>query len=93
MNKEQLVSALARRNHTTIPAARGFLDSFTALVTQSLASGEKVRLSGFGVFEPRLSAPRTGRNPKTNTPVPIPSRRCVVFHPGSALRSAVGGDA
>ena len=69
--------------------------SATAIIAGShthfvfLADGEKVQIIGFGTFEPRERAPRTGRNPKTNTPVPIPAKRVPFFKPGKPLKKMV----
>ena len=54
-----------------------------------LASGEQVKLSGFGNFELRTKSQRPGRNPKTGEDIPIKARRVVTFKPGQKFKSRV----
>ena len=61
------------------------LDSITA----ALAAGDKVQLVGFGTFEVRERAARTGRNPQTGEDIAIAARSVPVFKPGKALKDAV----
>ena len=58
-------------------------------LSDSLISGDPVRLSGFGNFELRNKAERPGRNPKTGEEVPVSARRVVTFRAGQKLRSQV----
>ena len=58
-------------------------------IVESLASEDKVQLVGFGAFEVKKRAERTGRNPKTKEPIPIPASQVPVFKPGKALKDAV----
>ena len=58
-------------------------------LSDSLISGNPVRLSGFGNFELRNKAERPGRNPKTGEEVPVSARRVVTFRAGQKLRSQV----
>ena len=58
-------------------------------LSDSLISGDPVRLSGFGNFELRDKNERPGRNPKTGEEVPVSARRVVTFRAGQKLRSKV----
>ena len=58
-------------------------------LSESLISGDPVRLSGFGNFELRDKNERPGRNPKTGEEVPVSARRVVTFRSGQKLRSQV----
>ncbi len=69
--------------------AKRFVDSFYQLIAKSLASGEHVRLSGFGNFILRDKAARPGRNPKTVEEVEISARRVVTFRAGQKLKARV----
>lgn len=64
------------------------INSFLSNITQQLSQGNRVQLSGFGTFELKERAPRTGRNPHTGEPVPIPARFIPSFEPGEALKRA-----
>ena len=69
--------------------ARELVDTFFEDMRVSLASGEQVKLSGFGNFDLRDKNQRTGRNPKTGGEIPITARRVVTFHPGLKLKGRV----
>ena len=72
---------------TKLPARA--LDGFEKGVTNSLKRGKKVTLVGFGTFDARKRAARTGRNPQTGATVKIPARNVVVFKAGSKLKEAI----
>ena len=61
-------------------------------ICESLAKGEKVKLSSFGSFEVRAKGERIGRNPKTGIEVPIEPRRVMVFKPSNVLKARINGD-
>ncbi|RKW41658.1 MAG: integration host factor subunit alpha, partial [Moraxella sp.] len=58
-------------------------------ISQSLADGKEVKLSGFGNFELRDKKTRPGRNPKTGEEVPVKARRVVTFKAGQKLRGEI----
>ena len=59
------------------------------LISERLAAGEEVKLTGFGNFNTRMKAPRPGRNLHTGETVPIAARRVVTFHASQRLKEAV----
>ncbi len=69
--------------------ARELVDSFFEDLRAALASGEQVKLSGFGNFDLRDKNQRPGRNPKTGEEIPISARRVVTFRPGQKLKARV----
>ncbi|WP_428103443.1 integration host factor subunit alpha [Candidatus Rariloculus sp.] len=69
--------------------ARELVDSFFEDLRAALASGEQVKLSGFGNFDLRDKNQRPGRNPKTGEEIPITARRVVTFRPGQKLKARV----
>ena len=69
--------------------ARELVDSFFEDLRSALASGEQVKLSGFGNFDLRDKNQRPGRNPKTGEEIPISARRVVTFRPGQKLKARV----
>ncbi len=69
--------------------ARELVDSFFEDLRTALASGEQVKLSGFGNFDLRDKNQRPGRNPKTGEEIPISARRVVTFRPGQKLKARV----
>jgi integration host factor subunit alpha len=59
---------------------------------QSLASGENVKISGFGNFVVKEKKPRTGRNPQTGNPITISGRKVINFKVSQILKKAVNPD-
>ena len=88
MNKSQLVDALADRLGDR-KAAASAVDALLQIVVDTVRSGDSVSLAGFGVFESRARAARTGRNPRTGESVDVPATTVPAFRPGTAFRSAV----
>ena len=64
-------------------------DAAIDVITAALADGDKVQLVGFGSFEVKSRAARTGRNPRTKEVVEIPASKVPVFKAGKALKDAV----
>ena len=91
MNKSQLVDALADRLGDRKAAATA-VDALLQIVVDTVRSGDSVSLAGFGVFESRARAARTGRNPRTGESVAVPATTVPAFRPGTGFRSAVAGD-
>ena len=89
MNKSELVEVIAQKSRLTKKDCEAALNALIAAITDSLKSGDRVTLVGFGVFEVKQRAARTARNPKTNEPVAIPASKLPMFKPGKALKEAV----
>ena len=89
MNKRDLVAAMAEKSGLSRKNCEAALDAFVAATGDALQTGDKVHLVGFGTFEVKERAARTGRNPKTKEPVDIPASKQPVFRPGKALKGAV----
>ena len=69
--------------------ARELVELFFEELRAALASGEQIKLSGFGNFDLRDKNQRPGRNPKTGKEIPITARRVVTFRPGQKLKARV----
>ena len=91
MNKSQLVDALADRLGDRKAAATA-VDALLQIVVDTVRSGDSVSLAGFGVFESRARAARTGRNPRTGETVAVPATTVPAFRPGTGFRNAVAGE-
>ena len=61
-------------------------------ISDSVASGETVKLSSFGTFTVRKKGQRMGRNPKTGVEVPISPRRVIVFKASGIMKQRINGD-
>ena len=91
MTKTELISAMAAECGLSKTDAGKALDAFMHQATVALASGEKVILAGFGVFEVKERAERTGRNPQTKEEILIPASRTPSFKPGKPLKEVMKG--
>ena len=89
MNKAQLVAAMAENAGMTKKDAEKALAAFEAVVTTSLQKGEKIQLVGFGTFEVRERAARTGINPQSGAKIKIAASKNPVFKAGKALKDSV----
>ena len=89
MNKEELISAMAKESGLTKADARKALDAFMSSVKKTVAKNDKVTLVGFGSFEVVQRKAREGRDPRTGKPIKIPAKKVVKFKAGSTLSSAV----
>lgn len=89
MNKAELVGSVAEKAELTKKEAERVVNAVLSSLESALSRGEKVQLVGFGTFEVRERAARTGRNPKTGEEINIPATRIPAFKAGKALRDAV----
>jgi len=89
MTKKEVVSAIAERTGLTKKDSEAALNAFTNVVVEELKKGGSVQLIGFGSFEVRERAARTGLNPRTKEPVTIPATKVPAFKAGKAFKDAV----
>jgi len=89
MNKQDLVLSLSQNAGLSRQDSEIALNAIFQSISEELISGGKVQITGFGTFEAKQRAPRTGRDPKKNLPVKILARRVPYFTPSSVLRTAV----
>lgn len=89
MNKTELIAAMAEASGLTKKDCESALTAFTGAVETALKSGDKVQLVGFGSFEVKERAARTGRNPATKQTIEIPASKAPVFKAGKALKDAI----
>ena len=90
MNKTELIAAAAQSAGVSKKDAERVLNAALEQITATLVSGDKVQLSGFGIFEVKDREARVGRNPRTKEAVEIPATRTPVFKPSKALKDTVG---
>ena len=89
MKKAELISAIAAKSGLSKKDSEKALTATFEAIQQALVSGEKVQLVGFGIFDVKDRAARTGRNPKTKEVIQIPATRTPQFKAGKALKDAV----
>lgn len=89
MNKTELIAVVANEAEITIKQAGEILEKYIEVVTETLASGEKVVITGFGTFEVRTRVERTGKNPRTGETIIVPEQKSPAFKAGKLLKDAV----
>ena len=89
MTKSDLVSAVAEKVSFTKKDTEIIINATLDAVTEALVAGDKVQLVGFGTFEVRDRAARTGVNPQTHEKITIAASRAPAFKAGKALKEAV----
>jgi len=87
MGKKDFTSNMARAAGITHLQAQKAFGALLAAVKESLRSGRKVNLSGFGSFEIKVREARQGRNPKTGAAISIPRKKRIKFTPSRLFKS------
>lgn len=89
MKKTELVAAVAEKAALSKKDADAAVSAVVDAVVEALKKGDKVSLVGFGTFEVRERAARTGLNPQTKQQITIPATKAPVFKAGKAFKEAV----
>lgn len=89
MNKTELISIVAEKTNLTRKVTEELVDTLFGTIEETLVTGEKVVLSGFGTFEVRTRVARTGRNPRSGEDISIPEQKTPAFKAGKVLKDAV----
>ena len=89
MNKVELVAAVVEKTGLAKKDAEKAVAAVLDSVKEAVAKGDKVQLVGFGTFEVRARAARTGLNPQTKETINIPASKAPVFKAGKAFKDAV----
>jgi DNA-binding protein HU-beta len=91
MNKRDLIDAIAGRmgdKKTATEAVNAVLDT----IQSAVAKGDKVAITGFGVFEKSVRPARTARNPATGAAIKVPKTSVPKFRAGADFKAMVNGD-
>ena len=89
MNKTELVANVAEKASLTKKDAEKAVNALFSSIEEALVKKDKVQMIGFGTFEVKARAARTGRNPQTGDEIKIPASKNPVFKAGKALKEAV----
>jgi DNA-binding protein HU-beta len=89
MNKSELIDAMAAGAGISKAQAKSALDAFTGAVTDTLSSGGKLTLIGFGTFSVSERSAREGRNPQTGATIKIAAKKVARFKAGADLDSKI----
>jgi DNA-binding protein HU-beta len=89
MNKTELVAVVAEKSGLTKKDAERVVSATFETITAQLMKGEKVQISGFGIFEVKEREARVGRNPRTKEAIEIPASKAPAFKPSKALKDTI----
>ena len=91
MNKVELIASIAEKTGLTKKDSEKALNAVICTLTGALVKEEKIAIAGFGTFEVRHKAARTGKNPPTGAASKIAASKAPAFKAGKALKDAVAG--
>lgn len=89
MNKAELIDAIAKQCDLSKKKVTDVVETLTETIQNSLKKGEKVAIMGFGSFEVKTRAARTGRNPQTGKTIKIKAKKVPKFNAGAELKKKV----
>lgn len=89
MNKNELIAAITQQSGLSKKDAEKFYGTFSDVIMDTLANGDKVQLVGFGTFESKDRQARKGHNPLTHEPIEIAACKAPTFKPGKAFKDAL----
>jgi integration host factor subunit alpha len=89
MIKSDLRDLIFRKVGLSKAEAREMIEVIFEVMKDALKGGEKVQITGFGVFSLRRKKERIGRDPKTGKEIKIPSRRVLTFRPSRLLKQKI----
>ena len=89
MNKTELIAAVAAKTGITKKDAESIVSATFDTIAQELKKGEKIQVSGFGIFEVKEREARVGRNPRTKEAIQIPATKTPAFKASKTLKDAV----
>ena len=89
MNKPDLIAATAEKSGISKKDTERVINAALDTIVATLSQGERVQLSGFGIFEAKTREARVGRNPRTKQSIQIPATRTPVFKASKALKDIV----
>jgi DNA-binding protein HU-beta len=89
MNKSELIAAIAEQANLSKADAGRSLEALIKTIETTLKAGDSIALVGFGSFEVKARAARTGRNPQTGREITIAAANVPSFKPGKGLKDAV----
>lgn len=89
MNKTELIAITAEKSGITKKDAERVVNAALDTIVATMSKGERVQLSGFGIFEAKTREARVGRNPRTKQTIEIPATRTPVFKASKALKDII----
>jgi integration host factor subunit alpha len=91
LTRAEIAEAINRKLGLSRSESLAMVESILAHMSEALAKGENLKISGFGTFLLRDKGQRVGRNPKTGVEVPITPRRVLTFRASQMLKARISG--
>ena len=92
MTKADIIEKLHTATGLSKKDSATMMESVFTIMKESLEAGETIKISGFGVFEPKQKNARRGRNPQTGEAITIEARKVLTFKPSSVLKQSINGN-
>lgn len=89
VSKKDVIAEVATRSEETVKVTEKVVNNTFDVISEKMAEGQEVHISGFGNFKITERAERQGRNPATGAAITIPARKVPVFKPAKALKESV----
>ena len=89
MNKAEVIATMAETSGVSKKDTEQVLNAFIATVQKTLKQNGKVQIPGFGSFEVRERAARSGRNPLTGEAIEIAAAKVPAFKAGKGLKDSI----
>ena len=91
MTKKDIATKIAEEHSLTAKQAAAVVDTIIDTIETAVADGDKVTIPGFGTFEVRERAARTGRNPSTGETIEVSASKAPAFKAGRTFKNRVNG--
>ncbi len=92
MKRSDIVRSMqVRFKHMRANDAAAILDTISDQMIESVATGNRIEIRGFGTFQPRARATKIGYNPSTGQPMPLPASTTILFKPSRELTKKMNG--
>ena len=91
LTRAEIAEAINRKLGLSRSESLAMVESILGHMSDALANGENLKISGFGTFLLRDKGERVGRNPKTGVEVPITPRRVLTFRASQMLKARISG--
>jgi nucleoid DNA-binding protein len=89
MNRTELEAAICEKTKINKDFVAEVMQTMIDTISDTLRSGNAVKLTGFATIAVKDSAPRVGKNPKTGEPIEIPARRKITINAGKKLKAVI----
>lgn len=89
MNKTELIAIVAEKAGLSKKDSENAVNVVFDTIKDTVETGEKIQIAGFGIFDIKTREARVGRNPKTREEIQIPASRVPVFKAAKAFKDSV----